>query len=154
MCFDLRSLFVSPIVDIVQLAHHQKNGVIMTSTIPAPSETETSLLALNAYELASMADCGIPRNSISDGADFLGSIRNSFLESFKDGTLDVDDLFLIVDENIPVWYSSLWASFVDLEGYSEEVSEAGTHDMNGLASWALAEIGNRLVSALVGYIEE
>jgi hypothetical protein len=125
----------------------------MTSTIPAVSETETSLLALNAYELASMADCGIPQNSDSEGASFLGSIRDSFLEAIKDETLDTDELFPLVDENIPIWYSSLWGAFVDLQAYNEEPEEM-LQDLSGMASWALAEIGNRLTSALVEYIGE
>ena len=151
--FDLHMGSVLCTVRNVQLAQHRFIGVIMTSTIPAVSETETSLLALSAYELSSMADCGTPRNSISDGADFLVAIRDSFIEALKDETLDTDELYPLVDENIPIWYSSLWATFVDLEAYSEEPEEM-LQDLNGMASWALAEIGNRLVASLVEYIGE
>jgi hypothetical protein len=126
----------------------------MTSTI---SSTVEKLEALNAYDLASLADCGIPRNSSSDGAEFLTSVRDSFVEYLKEADNEGEEFdpseHSIVDENLPVFHSEQWGIFVDLEAFHEDTREIGLSDMNTMALGLIAEIGNRLVSALAGEIE-
>jgi hypothetical protein len=121
-------------------------------------------------KLARIADVTEPDSHVSDGADFLASIRDDVTEKvsyYWDGgesqLLDIvqDERERIQDEvsdSAPSVYThEMWRQFVDLCAYREDLSDHGepTDDtMEGRARLALSSIGFRLASALLDEIEE
>jgi len=124
--------------------------------------------SLNAYQLAHRAKCGDPENSNSAGAEFLLSVRNSFIDLAEYGK----DEFETWAELFSAWESSgsideiadgapntythqRWLQFIDLLAYREE-PEAGEwpKDLFDMAGAALYQIAERLVRYLVVEVTE
>jgi hypothetical protein len=112
-------------------------------------------------ELAGMAECSDPDTDSSPGADFLRAIESSVADALN--TIDADSGVVtermqeraaeIADYCVPVYTHNLWATFVDLCAYSEDLSDIGyefdiSHGIGQIPSWALYMIGERLALAL------
>ena len=116
--------------------------------------TETQkreLLAVNAYELAQMADCGIPDNSASPGAVFLSEIRDDFVELLPQMSEDVRNEIADLAPGANTHFQ--WLIFADLKAYYEGFDDMPDNPAE-YASYGLATIAGRLVDALVEYVEE
>lgn len=137
----------------------------------------TETIALNAYELANLADCGTPdepgpfgfvdadtvgtQPEASPGARFLLGVWSAVAEAidnYTDGSTDdqrSEDAHEIADSAVPIYTHELWATFVDLAAYQEDVTEyvsstrTDGYDMQRLASVALYMIAERLALALL-----
>lgn len=116
-----------------------------------------------AFRLSSEADCMSPDSADSEGARFLGSVRNEIVEAIEQA--DADDLENLDDDgslheiadNAPDYRThTRWQEFVDLGGYQEDISEYGDYgdDLTRAAGVALFMIADKLVRAIVdGAIE-
>ena len=116
---------------------------------------------LNAYELASAADCLMPDTPTSAGAEWLSSVRDDVLvevhgvaaEDFN--RLTEDTANEIADSAVPIYTGQKWATFVDLGAYQEDVSELiDTQDFDKMSDVALYAIAERLVGALLAELAE
>lgn len=126
--------------------------------------------ALNAYQLANLADCGTPdkagqlfgkdHHDPSPGAKFLLSVQEAVENYPTDqggptATWEEFDKYDaahgIADDAVPIYTHDLWATFVDLAAYSEDVSElpGDGQDMGDLAKVALYMIAERLALQLL-----
>ncbi len=119
----------------------------------------------NAFQLASMAECGTPESSVSPGADFLRHVQTDVQERVEweieqnhaetieeacDSLRDNGGLSEIADSAVPIYTHTLWATFVDLAAYQEDPSELGADspDMQQSAGICLYLIAERLAYAL------
>ena len=120
------------------------------------------------YRLASEAECGNPDNLDSPGAQMLDSVRRDTLERIgyatdSDGVIDFELLrdeavFEIGDSAPSVYNYPRWQEFVDLAAWQEDIDESGkrddgTIDMTEQAGIALSQIAERLVNAILDFIE-
>jgi hypothetical protein len=82
---------------------------------------------LDAWELASLANCGEPDNSASPGAMFLAHVRDAFTDARERGETDPDGDWLheLADSAVPVYTHSRWLTFVDLNGWEVDASDFG-----------------------------
>lgn len=122
----------------------------------------------NAFHLTSPADCGSPDNSESVGARFLLGVRDAVLEHVEAAgedrdaireaveSLQEDAANEIADAAVPIYTGELWATFVDLQAYLEDVTELGAEasDMEQCAKVALYMIAERLTRALGAELQE
>ena len=116
------------------------------------------LKSLNAYQLADIAECGVPTNQNNDGAEYLNDIRDDILNAYIENTLDDyphDTLNEIIDSNMPIYTGQFWRVFTDLEAYNEDASDFGYDgaDMTRLATGCLWVIGHRLGSYIIEQLE-
>lgn len=119
------------------------------------------LAELNAFQLASRADCSTPDSFTSAGATFLTHVRDRVVEAIEgfdgDGKPDYDDIYghEIADGAPDVYTYTRWAEFVDLGAYNEDPTELGWEDgdMTAAAGICLYLIAQRLVSALLDEYE-
>lgn len=113
---------------------------------PAPKADRT------VWQLARLADCADPDAWNSIGAKFLVRVETA-LEDAQDGAWGVsqDDLAELADGCVPIYTHEVWATFVDLAAYEEDVSElvGSERDLTKCASVALYLIAERLLTALV-----
>lgn len=129
------------------------------STLPKPV---TDTFNQNPYMLAGAAGTPSPDSPTSPGAVFLSRVQTSALE-----TLDYVDLsdFLddpssamdeatheIADGAVPVYTHELWATFVDLGAYGEDISDFVGDDIGSnlerVPGIALYSIARRLAESL------
>lgn len=118
------------------------------------TKTET----LNAYQLAYLADCGVPDTRESLGAQFLLEVQEATAarRADFDGSEDMTDVAHEIADGAASIYSTidLWRTFVDLAGFREDVSDLGFEfDCNEAEKYpmtALYLIADRLASALLG----
>ena len=115
----------------------------------------------NAFRMSNEAGCGSPDSPESPGAGYLISVRDAIFEhldgigtEWYDDTLDAfieNSLVEVVDGLVPIYTSEIWATFVDLAGYLEDMDElAGPDsDMEARAQIAMYLIGERLARALI-----
>jgi hypothetical protein len=114
------------------------------------------------YALARLADCHDPDTAESPGAQFLRSVETYteervHWEKDNDEETDVSDLaHEIADATIPVYTGELWATFVDLQAWDEDISDYGDFegDIEQVARWAVYGIGRRLAEALIEELRE
>jgi hypothetical protein len=113
---------------------------------------------LNAYSLASLADCATPDTQESPGAAFLLRVQDATREAVEeiDDPEDIeremqDRAHEIADTAVPVYTHDCWQVFVDLGAYNEDASELGADasDLTTAAGVALYMIAERVVTALV-----
>lgn len=131
--------------------------------------TLADVRALNAWQLAHLADVPSPDSLESPGALFLASVRDSLVDAAGEVGRLVDDEGCIVgddeasdlahelaDETTPIYTHDVWAQFVDLSAYNEDlegyVDESTT--MEARARLALYCIAERLVLALVDEVRD
>lgn len=120
-----------------------------------------------ANMLASMAGCASPDNATSAGATFLALVQSSTVEAVRwsvehDEGATLEDYICegsvteIADGCVPVYTHRLWATFVDLAAYSEDLGDLGgtSGDMEQDATTSLFAIAERLVHALLEEILE
>lgn len=129
----------------------------MTDTT-TKTETTEELERLNAFELARMADIASPDEFDSVGAQFLLSVRDSFIEYIidNDGEPSEDMAHEVADLAVPIYTHERWLTFVDLAAYQEDVEELVTDDVRDMtqrAGVALYLIAERLVFALIEEME-
>jgi hypothetical protein len=121
---------------------------------------------LSPYALASMADCGTPDTMQTDGAKFLASVRNNFVDAVEYAQSDMPDMSIsdildhmdsagelhqIADDAPDVYTAVMWSEFLDLSAYNEDPSEymlADCQDMGKAARVCLFMIAERLLNAL------
>ena len=115
----------------------------------------------NAFRMSNAAGCGRPDSLESAGAGYLLGVRDAIFEhidgigtEWYDDTLDAfidNSLVEVVDNIVPIYTSEIWATFVDLAGYLEDMNEIAStdSDMEARAHIALYLIGERLASALI-----
>jgi hypothetical protein len=118
-----------------------------------------NISTMNGYVLANLADSGMPENGVenlSAGADMLDTVRTSFIEYVEYAGDDYttgqarDDSMEYADECVPIYTSQIWATFSDLDAWTEDVTEYGElTDMMKGAQVALLMICERLWNALV-----
>ncbi len=113
------------------------------------------------WTLAHMAEVASPDNVNSPGAEWLTQVYGAGLEVAesirdKDWTVsamleDGDALDLIhesADQIVPIYTHNLWAVFVDLAAYQEDVEEYGdSEDLTQSAMVALFIIARRLIES-------
>jgi hypothetical protein len=116
--------------------------------------TVETIKAMEAFELARIADCASPDTSDSPGAKFLLGVRDAVVDELThshaaDG-YDLADILTEIAENAPSVYThERWQEFVDLCAYTEDVTEFGSElTMTSLAAIALHQIAYRLAAAL------
>lgn len=127
----------------------------------------TETIALNAYELANLADCGTPDTLESPGARFLLNVQSSVAEVLDaiatgEASYDLaelednasDEAHDIADSAVPIYTHELWATFVDLAAYQEDLGggldpAAMEQDHDWLARVSLYEIAQRLALVLL-----
>jgi len=138
----------------------------MTTTLPTTSPALTAVRALSPYELASRADVASPDHLTSPGAAYLASIRDALAEALEHeatthGTSLADAIrdgaaSDAADGAALVYTADIWATFVDLAAYAVDTTDYGPapEDMTAAASLALHALAQRLVSALVGDLED
>jgi hypothetical protein len=107
------------------------------------------------FTLARMAGCADPDTSTSAGANYLRQIEAAteeaigwHVDNHEPGDVDPAE---IADGCVPMPTHEIWATFVDLAAYQEDISEYGygTSDLEKLASVALYTIGARLAAAII-----
>lgn len=117
----------------------------------------------SAYALAQDVDCACPDALDSPGARLLAGTRDAFLEEVErigadlHPGYDLMDLISNVTDGMPSDYThSLWSEFVDLGGYSEDVSEYASDlsDMTETARIALHVILRRMCDSLACEIKD
>jgi len=108
----------------------------------------------NAYELASMAECGAPATRDSAGALFLLRARDALVKAWELGSFDDQDkgdlIHELADAAPSVCTYTAWQQFVDLAAWEEE-PEAGEWpgDLTKAAMMALYQIAERLMVAIL-----
>jgi hypothetical protein len=118
------------------------------------------LAALNAYQLANMADCGTPDTLESPGARMLMNVRDAVVEALKDETVDDiregDIAHELADRAPNIYTYQRWQEFVDLAAWQEDPEELGTgdSDMGAQAGVCLYLIASRLVWTLLDMAED
>lgn len=112
------------------------------------------LNGLPVWELARMADCAAPHTLV--GTEFLDLVRICTIREWDrlteyDGYPNIDGgVDEIAHTNVPDDTLTLWATFVDLAAYREDVTEFGPiKTLDQAARSILAAIAQRLVYALV-----
>ena len=124
-------------------------------TIKFDTTHEAELKALNAYQLARLADCDDTDTLESPGAQFLLEVRDDVLQTFLEDNWSSDTyatVWGIADNAVPVMTHDIAKTFVDLCAYREDLSDHVTdsgHDMVQLMQLAVYQIGERLASALL-----
>lgn len=110
---------------------------------------------LNAYELASTADCASPDTRESAGAAMLTRVRNGLVEAIESGSVTLDNLddsgqlHEIADGAPSVYTHHKWEQFLDLCAYQEEPNDGEwPTDLDQTATIALYQIADRLVHLL------
>ncbi|QYW07913.1 OCR-like antirestriction protein [Streptomyces phage RedBear] len=123
-----------------------------------------------AYSLAVTADTLSPDDHASEGAKFLTDLRDDLVERIEwevehneltlveaaEAVRDGDALGEVADEAPSVYTPQVWAQFVDLGAYHEDLEP---HDLNGddlskIAGIALYHVAYRLASTLLEEIIE
>ena len=126
------------------------------------------LNALTVWELASNADTALARvnnaeGTISDGANYLDTVRVTVAEYVRDfeGELDElgayiqDDSSSIADYALPVYTVDVFQTMLDLFAYREDVSEYSEgRSMEDIAKFAIWTIGERVAGNLGKYVAE
>ena len=131
------------------------------------ADTITDIRGHLPHNLAYRADCHSPNTD--EGRGFLTLTRDCLLERVTYYLADLDDgeepdwyyfhddvVSEIADGTVPIYTSDLWAAFVDLHAYNEDITEyAVSNDgtMEQRAQVALCLIGDRLCNALIGELE-
>ena len=118
--------------------------------------TNEHLRSLAPWALARSADCLDPDSPDSAGAAFLTLVRDSVAEDWdrlteRDDDPDHDGAVSEIAEGcVPTYTHDLWATFVDLGAYDEDVTDHGPiESLDQAARVALYTIAIRLVYALV-----
>jgi hypothetical protein len=112
------------------------------------------LIARNAYALANLAEVAAPDAGRSPGATWLRRVADAARcawEADPDVCVYQDGMQELADGLVPVYTAELWAVFVDLALYQEDLSDWGPPsepDMTRLASLACYEVATRLIGAL------
>ena len=105
------------------------------------------------WRLARMAGCSDPDSLTSSGARWLSRFPSAAQEilDYAQPDSDVEDaIHEQADSMVPVYTGEMWAVFVDVGAYDEEVSDYGPIDnMENAAHIALYLIGRRLLSELI-----
>lgn len=105
------------------------------------------------YELARLADCASPDNLASPGAQWLTLVAgeaDEISERTEAGEDRSDVVRELADSLVPIYTRDVWATFVDLAAYQEDVTEFGPiEDMEQAAKVALYLIAERLLHVLV-----
>lgn len=104
------------------------------------------------WQLAGLAGCSSPDSVNSAGAAWLVRVARDAVELAEDQADDLTDgIAERADANVPIYTHDLWATFVDLGAYQEDVSEliGAETDMEKLAQVALYMIAERLLAALL-----
>lgn len=124
------------------------------------------LKADSAYVLSDRADCSSPDSHTSDGAQFLGNLRDATIghvdylrgEGADPDSVDWSDArYSITEEVEPSIYThARWMQFVDLEAYHQDIEDLGdgVTDMFDLAGLYLLEIAHTLVGSLLEELRE
>lgn len=103
----------------------------------------------NAYQLASLADCGSPKNSESPGAKMLLGIAEEIYdraEEIHESAHPEDFVTELVDGWPSIYTSEMWEQFLDLLAWQGQPETEG--DMVAMAYACLYQIGERLARAL------
>lgn len=119
-------------------------------------QTNEHLRSLAPWALARMAECLDSDTEDSPGAKFLARVRDSVVDDWEWLTENdsAPDYFGAVSEIaegcVPTYTHDLWATFVDLGAYDEDVTDHGPiESLDQAARVALYLIAERLVYALV-----
>ncbi|MET0711062.1 MAG: hypothetical protein ABWZ30_00960 [Jiangellaceae bacterium] len=117
-----------------------------------------TIRAYSANELATRAGCASPDSPASEGAQFLTTLRTTFLEALDyreitPGGDNVDAILERAEGAADTYTHTRWQEFVDLAAYTEDYDEynfAGepTTDLFELAGYGLTAIARRLLEAL------
>jgi hypothetical protein len=120
-----------------------------------------------ANMLASMAGCVSPDTATSAGATFLALVQSSTVEAVRwsvehgEGATLSDYIYSnmpqeTADGCVPVYTHTLWATFVDLGAYNEDLGDLGgtSGDMEQDARVSLFIIAERLIQELLEEILE
>lgn len=111
------------------------------------------LNALSVYELADMVGCAHPRNSKSEGAEFLADLRDDVAEKIKlgwiDSCRDLGDLASEIGESAPeVNTYHMVLQFADLELWSSESLPCASGFEDAIRE-TLSDVGARLATVLL-----
>jgi len=130
------------------------------------TDTITELADFGPGILANFAGCGWP--DTDEGRRFLTLTRDCLLERVTNYLDDLDDdetpdwydfrddaVWETADGMMPVYTHDIWATFVDLSAYAEDITDYVTDDatMEQRAQVALCLIAERLCNALIGELE-
>ncbi|ACQ80766.1 hypothetical protein Bcav_2517 [Beutenbergia cavernae DSM 12333] len=121
----------------------------MSTLTPAPT---------TPYALASLADVAIPDAVDSPGARWLVGVADAAAEDayrLDHGEHAGDVAHEVADAAVPVYTADLWAVYVDLAAYREDVAELlePTTDPERLARVALYAVAARLAALLLAGAE-
>lgn len=116
--------------------------------------TTEDVKELTVWQLARMADCVTPDRTDSPGGDWLDTVRRDALDTFDADDPD-QETSESADSLVPIYTATVWAVFVDLGAYQEDVTEFGPiEDMEQAAKVALYMIADRLISAIWSDLRE
>jgi len=118
--------------------------------------------ARNPFELAGTAGTPSPDSTTSPGAEFLARVQSAAREALdyvdptdflRDGAEAMDEVIHdIADSAVPVYTHDLWATFVDLGAYGEDISDFIGPDIGSalerVPGIALYSIARRLAETL------
>ena len=103
------------------------------------------------WDLKVLAECARPDSETSAGGQLLRAVEATVAEWLRDGIAgDVEDAANEIGTNAPSpYYGELWAEFVDVEAYLEDVPEGCFLTMFDMAQSVLRDICRRLALALL-----
>lgn len=108
---------------------------------------------LTPYDLAAIAECGVPDSPTSMGSHFLNAVRNDVIDLLRDDEIDneVEEYITEVADNAPGMYNRVcWMEFTDLEAWNENTQDFdGTTTMTDAAGKCLYAIARRLATRLL-----
>ena len=115
--------------------------------------TLNEIKELSVYALARLAGCSDPDSLTSPGAEYLDTVRTSFVEAIEysqqenpDWPSRCADESADPDSVVP-YTAEMWKTFVDLAAYFEGI-ETGETTLEAMAKRALYQVGYRLFQAL------
>src|SRR5690606_33109396 len=108
-----------------------------TTTDQGEGKMPTTIKDRTVYQLASIADCAAPDMLNGPGARFLLRVQDSARE-LVEGAEPGDDLTDAIHEHadaaVPIYTHEMWATFIDLAAYEEDVTEYGPIEDMGQAA--------------------
>jgi hypothetical protein len=130
----------------------------MTTHAEAVETALQSVRELSTYRLANMAEVASPDSLESAGAQWLDTVRVSFLDARNDDENADDVRHEIADAAVPVYSHHRMLVLVDLAAWQEDLEDlaggSGAVDIIDLAGLALYQVAERLVEALTAHVQE
>ena len=130
----------------------EESNMTTKTQMPEIAAALEYLKNLSVYEMANLADCGMPDSQDSAGAELFDAIRLYLIESLEFNPLGAIEVASIADMSLNVLTHQIWLQFVDLCGYNEDLSDgmALGSTMTQQANYVLASIAERVILVICG----